>query len=63
MARFTDFETEGARWITIVESDFYSDYLDDAKNHYAECLDTFRGSRTVLRLGRAAAKAVGLQRI
>jgi hypothetical protein len=42
MARFTDFETEGARWITVVESDFYPDYLEDATTYYAGFIDTFR---------------------
>ncbi len=42
MARFADFENEGARWITVVESDFYPDYLEDAKGYYAEFIDTFR---------------------
>jgi len=42
MVRFADFEAEGARWITVVESDFYPDYLEDAKSYYVRFIDTFR---------------------
>lgn len=40
--RFADFEDEGARWITVVESDFYPDYLEDAKRYYAGFIGAFR---------------------
>lgn len=42
MAKFADFKVEGARWITVAESDFYPDYLEDAKGYYAGFIDTFR---------------------
>lgn len=46
MDRFADFETNGARWITIVESDLYPDYLEEATSYYAEFIETFQKEAT-----------------
>jgi hypothetical protein len=42
ITRFADYEVEGARWITVVESDFYPDYLVEAAQFYAPFMATFR---------------------
>lgn len=42
MADFADYKDEGAQWITVLESDFYPDYLEDATDYYDAFVKTFR---------------------
>lgn len=41
MARFRDFEFEGAKWLTVIETDFYPDALLAAVPLYAPVVDNF----------------------
>lgn len=42
MPKFADYEEEGAKWITVLEDDYYPDYLEQAQERHRDDLKKFQ---------------------